>query len=44
MKIESLGMQVVIILKELGLQYEATYLDGKSVKEQPYTDVNPNGR
>lgn len=40
----TMTMQVVIVLKELGLPYEATYLDGKSVKEQPYTDVNPNGR
>lgn len=40
----TIAMQVVIILKELGLPYETKFVDNKTVKEKPYTDVNPNGR
>jgi len=34
---------VAIILEELGLKYTSHFLD-ETVKEKPYTDINPNGR
>lgn len=36
--------KVVIVLEELGLPYEMKFLSNQGVKEQPYIDVNPNGR
>ncbi|KAK3675217.1 hypothetical protein LTR78_004726 [Recurvomyces mirabilis] len=34
--------KVKIILRELGIPYESVYPD--KIKEEPYTDINPNGR
>ena len=33
-----------MILEELGLPYEEIFMDQSSVKQSPYTSLNPNGR
>ena len=33
-----------MVLEELGLPFETKFLDFGSVKQEPYTSVNPNGR
>lgn len=33
-----------MILSELSIPYETTYLDFPSIKREPYTHLNPNGR
>lgn len=37
-------MKVAIILEELNLPYTITNLDARSLKQEPYTTINPNGR
>ncbi|KAJ5226100.1 glutathione S-transferase nitrogen catabolite repression regulator [Penicillium chermesinum] len=37
-------LKVVMILEELKLPYEHTFLDLKELKNEPYTSINPNGR
>jgi len=36
--------KVVIILLELGVPYEAEYMDFSNIKQEPFISVNPNGR
>ncbi|KAL7917299.1 glutathione S-transferase [Trichoderma austrokoningii] len=36
--------KVLIILEELNLPYETSWVELEGLKQQPYTDVNPNGR
>ncbi|KAM5341680.1 hypothetical protein ACJ41O_014711 [Fusarium nematophilum] len=36
--------KVALILEELSLPYEARFVDFQSVKQEPYTLINPNGR
>ncbi len=36
--------KTLIIMLELGLEYEIIYLDFKQVKEAPFVNINPNGR
>ncbi|KAI0096244.1 glutathione S-transferase [Nemania sp. FL0031] len=36
--------KILIILEELNLPYETSYVEYLALKEEPYTDVNPNGR
>ena len=33
-----------MVLEELGLPFETKFLDFGSVKQEPYTSINPNGR
>lgn len=36
--------KVLIILEELNLPYETSWVELDDLKQKPYTDVNPNGR
>lgn len=36
--------KVLIILEELNLPYETSWVELDGLKQKPYTDVNPNGR
>lgn len=36
--------KVLIILEELNLPYETSWVELDGLKAKPYTDVNPNGR
>ncbi|KAI1146369.1 glutathione S-transferase [Nemania diffusa] len=36
--------KVLIILEELSLPYETSFVELAGLKQKPYTDVNPNGR
>lgn len=36
--------KVLIILEELNLPYESSWVELEGLKQKPYTDVNPNGR
>jgi glutathione S-transferase len=36
--------KVILILEELGLRYEKKVVTMQTVKEEPYTSLNPNGR
>lgn len=36
--------KVLIILEELHLPYESSWVELDGLKQKPYTDVNPNGR
>lgn len=36
--------KVAIVLNELDLPYEIKIPDGSTIKQKPYTDLNPNGR
>lgn len=36
--------KVLIILEELGLPYESSWVELDGLKQKPFTDVNPNGR
>lgn len=36
--------KVVILLEELKVPYEVEYIDFSVIKQEPYINVNPNGR
>lgn len=36
--------KVLIVLEELNLPYESSFVELDGLKQKPYTDVNPNGR
>ncbi|KAI0107801.1 glutathione S-transferase [Nemania sp. FL0031] len=36
--------KVILILRELNIQYEVEYVDFRDVKKRPFIDINPNGR
>ena len=36
--------KVLIILEELGLPYQSSWVELENLKKPPFTDVNPNGR
>lgn len=36
--------KVLIILGELGLPYQTSFVDGDEVKNEPIASINPNGR
>lgn len=36
--------KVLIVLEELNLPYESSWVELDGLKQKPYTDVNPNGR
>jgi glutathione S-transferase len=36
--------KVAIILEELGVPYETQNVDFKEIKQEPFINVNPNGR
>ena len=35
---------MAIVLEELGLPYNTTYVDFANIKKEPYIKINPNGR
>lgn len=39
-----LGVQVILLLEELGLNYEIKSFSFSEIKKPPFIDVNPNGR
>ena len=36
--------KVLIILEELGLPYQSSWVELDALKKKPFTDTNPNGR
>lgn len=36
--------KVAFVLEELGLAYESEFMDGVTLKQEPFLSVNPNGR
>ena len=36
--------KVLVILEELGLPYESSWVELEDLKKEPYESVNPNGR
>lgn len=36
--------KVALLLEELGLPYETTYLEFPETKVEPYVSLNPNGK